>query len=261
MENPKWCHVGLDMFHADVVFCVGTRTQMMETGARFLSETLKWNKDRVDRIGRCLGNIVPAEGEDMWCGEVFKVDPSCGLVVFVRLDRFEPTVEDISVLAHEICHVSFTLVRNLRIEESGCMEAFCYMQEYLLNKSLRALCEGFLSVVPEGAAKSEDQKDPPTYGVDFHVVDLGDGKLDATRSFNRIHSSSGVDHPFLTRRQLYRGRREEALCNYTHEFMCMDFPREPDPKRPSEEEWMDMKPFPWEVDEFLTEKLFPEGRR
>ena len=108
---------------ADVVFCVGTRTQMMETGARFLSETLKWSKDRVDRIGRCLAHAVPAEGEDMWCGEVFKMDPSCGLVVFVRLDRFEPTVEDISVLAHEICHVTFTLARHLHVEESGCMES------------------------------------------------------------------------------------------------------------------------------------------
>lgn len=160
MKEPKWCHVGLDMFHADVVFCVGTRTQMMETGEKFLSETLKWNKDWVDRIGRCLGKVVPAEGEDMWCGEVFKMDSSCGLVVFVRLDRFEPTVEDISVLSHEICHVTFTLMRHLRIEESGCMECFCYMQEYLLNKSLKALCEGFLSVVPDGEAKSEDKKDP-----------------------------------------------------------------------------------------------------
>lgn len=258
MKDPKWCHVRLDMFHADVVFCVGTRTQMMKSGAAFLSGTLKWTQDRVDRVGRSLAAVVPAEGEDMLCGEVFKVDPSCGLLVFVRLDRFEPTVEDISVLSHEICHVTFTLKRHLHVEESGCMEAFCYMQEYLLNKSLKALCEGFMSVVSEGAAKSEDQIG--SYGVDFHVVDLGDGKLDATRSFGRIHSCSGVHHPPLTRRQLYRGRREEALCNYTHEFMCMDFPKEPDPKRPSEEEWMGMKPFPWEIDEFLTEKLFREGR-
>ena len=140
MSEAKWCHVAVEMFHADVMFCIGTRTQMMETGAKFLSETLKWEKDRVDRIGRCLAHAVPAEVEGMWCGEVFKVDPSCGLLVFVRLDRFEPTVEDISVLAHEICHVTFTLMKSLLVEESGCMEAFCYMQEYIMKKALKALC-------------------------------------------------------------------------------------------------------------------------
>ena len=150
MSEAKWCHVAVEMFHADVVFCVGTRTQMMETGARFLSETLKWNKDRMDRIGRCLGNVVPAEGEDMWCGEVFKMDPSCGLVVFVRLDRFEPTVEDISVLAHEICHVTFTLMRHLRVEESGCMEAFCYMQEYIMKTALGTLFANCIASSPDG---------------------------------------------------------------------------------------------------------------
>ena len=34
------------------------------------------------------------------------------------------------------------------------------MHEHLLKNSLKALCEGFMSVVPEDAAKSRDQKDP-----------------------------------------------------------------------------------------------------
>lgn len=140
MSKAKWFHVAVEMFHADVVFCVGTRTLMMESGAAFLYDTLKWTQDRVDRVGKSLAAVVPSEGQGMWCGEVFKVDPSCGLLVFVRLDRFEPTVEDISVLAHEICHVTFTLMKSLLVEESGCMETFCYMQEYIMKKALKALC-------------------------------------------------------------------------------------------------------------------------
>lgn len=100
-------------------------------------------------------------------------------------------------------------------------------------------------------------------GVDFYVIDMGDGILDVTRSrrraFNGIGKLSDGARP-LTRADIYKGRREIAECEYAHGFMCGGFPRSPDPNRPSEEKWMAMKPNPHEVDEFLSEKLFPREK-
>lgn len=89
------------------------------------------------------------------------------------------------------------------------------------------------------------------YGARFFVVDLGDGKRDATRS--KIRSSDGVP---LTRRILYRGRMEQAECEYAHSFMCCGFPTCPDSNRPTKDEWLDKEPFEFEVDKFVSEKLF-----
>ena len=90
------------------------------------------------------------------------------------------------------------------------------------------------------------------YGVDYHVVDLGDGNFTVTRS-----KSFSKDGRKLTRADIYKGRWEEAASEYAYMFMCGGFPTKPDPKRPSEEEWMAEEPYPHEVDRYITEKLFP----
>ena len=108
-----------------------------------------------------------------------------------------------------------------------------------------------------GFAHDETQDQKPTksddddYGPRFFVVDLGDGVKDATRSKTRI--SDGVP---LTRRLLYRGRMEQAAFEYAHSFMCGGFPTKPDQTRPTKDEWLDKEPYEFEVDKFVSEKLF-----
>jgi len=92
--------------------------------------------------------------------------------------------------------------------------------------------------------------------TDFYVIDMGGGEKQATRSRLRVFPASGRSHPPLTRRDLYRGRMGEAECEYAHAFMCGGFPMEHDPKRPSKDEWLDQKPYDFEVDRFVSEKLF-----
>ena len=92
---------------------------------------------------------------------------------------------------------------------------------------------------------------------DFYVIDMGEGKKDATRS--RMRAFMGTHHPPLTRRDLYRGRMGEAECEYAHAFMCGGFPKGHDPERPSKDEWLDQKPYDFEVDRFVSEKLFGGG--
>lgn len=108
--------------------------------------------------------------------------------------------------------------------------------------------------LPEADTKADSRKDDD-YDTGFYVVDMPEWK-EVTRSRTR-----GKNHPMLTRRDLYNGRMDIAECNYAHEFMCNAFPSDDDPDRPSKDEWLDMKPHPFEVDEFLSEKLFPRNRQ
>lgn len=91
---------------------------------------------------------------------------------------------------------------------------------------------------------------------DFYVIDMGGGEKQATRSRLRVFSANGSSHPPLTRRDLYKGRMGEAECEYAHAFMCGGFPKVHDPERPSKDEWLDQKPYDFEVDSFVSEKLF-----
>ena len=101
----------------------------------------------------------------------------------------------------------------------------------------------------------EDAGDAGTLN-DFYVIDMGDGEKEATRSRLRVFSANGSSHPPLTRRDLYRGRMGEAECEYAHAFMCGGFPNVHDPERPSKDEWLDQKPYEFEVDKFVTDMLF-----
>lgn len=101
--------------------------------------------------------------------------------------------------------------------------------------------------------KAEASKGKSTdYGESFRVVDMGDGEMLVTRC-----GSFAKDGRKLNRSDIYAGRWEEAASEYAHAFMCGGFPTKPDPRRPSEEEWMKEEPFPHEVDRYITEKLFP----
>lgn len=132
------------------------------------------------------------------------------------------------------------------------------MTEYELE-SLEGIRQSLSEIVVEmkkanrtlGGRKSNDII-PGEYGVSFRVVDMGDGEMLVTRS-----DSFSKDGRKLRRSDIYAGRWEEAASEYAHEFMCGGFPTKPDPKRPSEEEWMAEEPYPHEVDRYITEKLFP----
>lgn len=100
--------------------------------------------------------------------------------------------------------------------------------------------------------KNED----PDYGSMFYVVDLGDVLHSATRSKSRVSGDTNAKP--LTRRLLYnRLGWSEAEHVYAHQFMCCGFPRKPDPLRQSADEWLDDMPFEYEIDDFVTEMLWP----
>lgn len=114
---------------------------------------------------------------------------------------------------------------------------------------------------------TNDKHDPDTLD-DFYVIEMPGscgGWLDVTRS--RVRAMDCVTGRLrggirpLTRADIYRGKQGEAECEYAHSFMCSGFPTGYDPDRPTKEEWMSQKPFDFEVDRFLSEKLFPENKR
>ena len=135
-----------------------------------------------------------------------------------------------------------------------CLEGDASEVRSAVEKAKDVLCisRKTLPRVPGGECcrKSGDTLD------DFYVIDMGEGMKSATRSRTRI--SGGERHPPLTRRDLYRGRMDKAEREYAHSFMCSGFPIGNDPNRPSKDEWLDKKPFDFEVDEFVSEKLFGE---
>lgn len=92
------------------------------------------------------------------------------------------------------------------------------------------------------------------YGPRFFIVDIGDKKY-VTRSVARPDSARP-----LTRRELYDGRMGEAQREYAHAFMCTGFPTKEDPTRPTMEAWLAEEPFEFEVDKFVSEKLFSKEK-
>lgn len=94
------------------------------------------------------------------------------------------------------------------------------------------------------------------YGARFFVIECSDGIKWVTRS-----KDQNTDGRPLTRNELYRGWMDEAECVYAHAFMCGGFPTKHDPDRPTKEEWLAEEPHEYEVDRFVTKKLFPEAKR
>ena len=99
---------------------------------------------------------------------------------------------------------------------------------------------------------NDDDKD---YGTRFFVVECSDDVKWVTRS--KIQRQG--NRP-LSRKELYNGRWLEAESEYAHSFMCGGFPTKPDPDRPSKEDWLAEEPFEFEVDYFISQKLFPEAK-
>ena len=114
----------------------------------------------------------------------------------------------------------------------------------------KAITDAKMQRIKEVKAEASNGKSTD-YGESFRVVDMGDGEILVTRA-----NSFSKDGRKLKRSDIYVGRWEEAECEYSHAFMCAGFPTKPDPKRPSEEEWMAEEPFPHEVDRYITDKMF-----
>ena len=100
---------------------------------------------------------------------------------------------------------------------------------------------------------------------DYYVIEMPDGRFEVTRSRLRVFTQfarhlRNYVRP-LTRADIYRGRNEEAECEYAHAFMCSGFPTVYDPDRPTKDNWMSQRPFAFEVDRFLSEKLFAEDKQ
>lgn len=120
--------------------------------------------------------------------------------------------------------------------------------EQFRDRVNRALAE--LEPTPPAPTRKKANEEILYYGPRFFIVDIGDKKY-VTRSVARPDSARP-----LTRRELYDGRMGEAQREYAHAFMCTGFPTKEDPTRPTMEAWLAEEPFEFEVDKFVSEKLF-----
>lgn len=129
-----------------------------------------------------------------------------------------------------------------------------------LTERCKMLEEAYNQVLTDYGAelREADGKQGPkdNYGTRFFIVECSDGIKWVTRSKNE----NTYGRP-LTREELYRGWMDEAECEYAHAFMCGGFPTKPDPDRPTKEEWLAEEPYEYEVDRFVTKKIFPEAKR
>lgn len=171
-----------------------------------------------------------------------------------------------SILSDELLDgapVSYSCNGKQALAEAVCSVVTKYRARGLLNRLGRAWrilvgrsypedLQDLVTLTSDSCAS--DDKD---YGELFYVVDMGDGRMDVTRSRHR-----GKDGHPLTRRLLYQqaGRMDVAESEYAHQFMCGGFPYKHDSGtgRPTRDEWLDDVPFTYEVDAFMAEKLFPD---
>ena len=114
----------------------------------------------------------------------------------------------------------------------------------------------FVQWLLSSATTQTNEKSDDDYGSRFYVLDWVEGRKVVTRSKVRAKHNEGCR--VLTRNDIYNGRMEKAQCEYAHAFMCGGFPSSPDPTRPSKEEWLSEEPYEFEVDEFISEKLFQD---
>ena len=168
-----------------------------------------------------------------------------------------------SILSDELLDgapVSYSCNGKQALAEAVCSVVTKYRARGFLNRLGRAWR------ILVGRSRPEDLQDLVILASDsrmsddgepFYVVNMGDGRMDVTRSRRR-----GKDGHPLTRRLLYQqaGRMCVAESEYAHQFMCGGFPykHDSDTGRPTKDEWLDSVPFDYEVDTFMTEKLFPD---
>lgn len=162
IEKPNkavanWCHVGVDIFHAHVLLCIGSRTDMMATGAQYMHEHSGWSDEKIDAVGKSLAKKLPYGEDKKIIGEVVRIDPDNGLIYFVRMDSFEPTPGDISVLCHECLHAAINILNDCGVkEEGGPDEVLCYVHEYIFKNALEQLSKDF-SFLAKSYEKESDE--------------------------------------------------------------------------------------------------------
>ena len=141
IEAPRWYHVGLNELHSDVFVCVGTRMQMMSTGAKYLQDNTGWSVDEIDNIGRDLASKLPY-GEDpkVFIDMIPVDDGACDrLVYFIRLDSFSTGIGDISTLSSACLDVALSISVKLNKEDR---KFLCQTHEILFKDVLHKLCFG-----------------------------------------------------------------------------------------------------------------------
>lgn len=146
MKNIQWCHVNVEMFYIDVFVFAGSRHDMMESGAAYLTSLAGekgWNEDDVNSIGKALAQRLPGPNEKDNGGDVVLVHAKTGLACFIRIARFEPTVLDEVVLSHECLHAALAIRDELQISENSNYECLCYLHEYIYKKSLEEMVKPF----------------------------------------------------------------------------------------------------------------------
>ena len=151
MKNIKWCHVNVEMFYADVFVFAGSRHDMMESGAAYLTSLAGekgYNEDDVNSIGKALAQRLPGPNEKDNGGDVVLVHAKTGLVCFVRIAKFEPTVLDEAILSHECLHAALTIRDELQISEKRNHECLCYLHEYIYKKSLEEMIKPLKDQLP-----------------------------------------------------------------------------------------------------------------
>lgn len=141
--TARWCHIGIDLFYADVLVFVGSRIQMMKSGAEYMHKASGWSDDKIDKIGKELAKVLPFGEDEKLCGESLSVDAPDGLLYFIRLDSFMPTSQDISILSHECLHTALSMHRDTRIKECDGHESLCYLHEYIFKNALEGCTDMF----------------------------------------------------------------------------------------------------------------------
>lgn len=256
-KKPNWHHIGIDLFHSDVLVCVGTRTQMMATSAEYMHENSQWSAEKIDRVGRELAKKLPYGEDSKICGEAVYVDSGDGIVNFIRLDSFAPTSQDISILSHECLHVALRMIKELRISEDDGCECLCYLHEYILKNALEYLTKDAVDYKEHTPSKQFSN-----VGESFYLIDMGGDKgVVATRSEYRYRSEDADSARPLLRKDIYRGPfADRAESEYAHSYLCSGFGDGDGKILPTKEQWMDMVPDFFEVDRFITDALNEPGK-
>lgn len=134
MQNIKgWFRTSLDVFLTNVLCFVGGRKEMLDTlSTAPVMETLP--NEHIVEIGHQI-----ASDFDRRCSSVAGEVSHYGDIQFIRLEKFNGTVNDICVLAHESLHVAEDVLRELGLRDNAEGELLAYVQEHIFRTLLASL--------------------------------------------------------------------------------------------------------------------------
>lgn len=141
-QASGWIVIPVDVFMTNVLCFTGSRKELFDS--LYDAPVMKnLPKEHIKEIGCEIARCFDMRAKSV-AGEVVNY----GDIQFIRMSRFNGSIDDICVLLHECLHIAESILRELAIKEheNRTSELLAYLQEFIFKSAMTRLYEqmGFI---------------------------------------------------------------------------------------------------------------------